>query len=84
MQGWCRKSVSKHIVHNSKNVLCRLTVKSLCVAGLRVAQDAMHQHACFVRHRRQDHCKGTVIYKHTIFCHMMLRIAQEVFKKTCS
>ena len=92
--GCCRKSASTHIAHNSKNVLhvCRLTVNwlrrgrgrhSLCVAGLRVAQDAMHQHACFVRHQRQDHHGGTVIYKHTIYCVLSHDVAQEVLMKTC-
>ena len=86
MQGWCRKSASKHIAHNSKNVSCRLAVKWLCVAGLRVAQDAMHRHACLVRHRRQGFCAhrdGAVIYTHTIYCVLSRDVAQEVFTKTC-
>ena len=82
MQAWCRKSASKHIAHNSKNVLCRLAVKSLCVAGLRVAQDAMHRHACLVHHGRQGFCAhrdGAIISTHTI---LSRDVAQGVFTKT--
>ena len=68
----CRKNVSKHIMYNSNNVLSRLAIKSPSgsVAGFRVAQDAMHQHAHSVHHQHRcvyAHRNHAVVYKHKVY-----------------